>query len=123
MTHKPWTAAQIRTVKRLYPDNPTAAISAKVGHTVSSVYQLAQRLGWHKSEAYYLSPASTRLDGVVGRATRFRKGLVPWNLGKTGYMGANRTSFRKGQTPHNHVAVGTKVKDCEGYWKVKVREP
>lgn len=28
--------------------------------------------------------------------TKFKKGMIPWNKGKTGYMGANRTSFKKG---------------------------
>lgn len=31
-----------------------------------------------------------KLDG------RFKKGMTPWNKGKKGYMGANKTSFKKG---------------------------
>lgn len=27
---------------------------------------------------------------------KFKKGFTPWNKGVTGYMGANRTSFKKG---------------------------
>lgn len=30
---------------------------------------------------------------------QFLKGSTPWNKGKTGYMGANRTSFKKGDLP------------------------
>lgn len=28
--------------------------------------------------------------------TKFKKGMVPWNKGRKGYMGANKTSFKKG---------------------------
>ena len=33
---------------------------------------------------------------VMNNDGKFKKGLIPWNKGKTGYMGANRTSFKKG---------------------------
>ena len=37
----------------------------------------------------------------------FKKGQTPWNKGKTGYMGANRTSFKKGQPSHNQRPIGS----------------
>ncbi len=33
---------------------------------------------------------------VMANDGKFKKGQVPWNQGVTGYMGANRTSFKKG---------------------------
>lgn len=37
----------------------------------------------------------------MGNSGSFKKGQVPWNKGKTGYMGANKTSFKKGHLPPN----------------------
>lgn len=54
----------------------------------------------------------------------FRKGFTPWNKGVTGYMGANRTTFKKGNLPVNHVPVGTERVDArDGYIMIKVDEP
>lgn len=50
----------------------------------------------------------------VSNSGSFKKGMVPWNLGKTGYMGANRTSFRKGNMPHNHRPLGSERVDADG---------
>lgn len=36
-----------------------------------------------------------------GRTGQFKKGAVPWNQGKAGYMGPNKTSFKPGNKPHN----------------------
>ena len=36
-----------------------------------------------------------------GRTGQFDKGVTPWNKGKRGYMGPNRTSFKDGHEPHN----------------------
>lgn len=40
---------------------------------------------------------------------RFKKKQVPWNKGVRGYMGANKTSFKKGNIPPQYVPVGTIV--------------
>lgn len=58
-----------------------------------------------------------------GRDTRRKKGGVSWNKGLTGYMGANKTSFKKGQMPHNHRPIGHQRITKDGYIMVKVAEP
>lgn len=45
-----------------------------------------------------------------------------WEKGKCG-KGCEKGWFKKGGTPHNTAQVGTKVKDSDGYWKIKVAEP
>ena len=54
---------------------------------------------------------------------RYPKGIVPWNKDKKGYMGANATSFKKGQTPKNHRPVGSERITKDGYIQVKIAEP
>lgn len=39
--------------------------------------------------------------------TRFKKGYKPWNTGTKGATGRNKTSFKKGISPHNKVPIGT----------------
>lgn len=59
---------------------------------------------------------------LSGRTGCFEKGIVPWNLGKKGYMGANATSFKKGQLPHTHTPLWTESIDKDGYIKMSVPE-
>lgn len=58
---------------------------------------------------------------------RFQKGHAPANKGTKGFMGANKTSFNPGLTPHNTKKVGSisKVKDKNGYiyMRIKIAEP
>ena len=53
----------------------------------------------------------------------YKKGKVPWNKGKNGYMGANRTSFKKGHKPKNWRPVGSERVDKDGYTLIKIAEP
>ena len=57
------------------------------------------------------------------RGCLYKKDSVPWNKGKKGYMGANRTSFKKGHKPKNWRTVGSERIDTEGYTLIKIAEP
>lgn len=61
------------------------------------------------------------ISGLTGYA---EKGSTPWNKGKIGYMGANATSFKKGQMPATHRPVGSE-RTCskDGYVLVKIANP
>jgi len=59
----------------------------------------------------------------TGRTGCFPKGNSSWNTGKTGFMGANATSFRKGNIPRNHKPVGHERITVKGFVEVKTQEP
>lgn len=58
-----------------------------------------------------------------GRDTRIKRGSKSWNKGMTGYMGANKTSFKKGDIPFNHKPIGHERVTKDGYIMIKVAEP
>lgn len=65
-----------------------------------------------------------RKGWLCGRNGRIQKGEKPWNKGKTGYMGANRGSFKKGQVPKNHRPVGSeRICAKDGYVIIKIAQP
>lgn len=59
----------------------------------------------------------------TGRTGQLTKGHETWNKGKSGYMGANATSFKKGQRIHNQKPVGWMRITKDGYIEMKVSEP
>lgn len=50
----------------------------------------------------------------------FKKGNIPWNKGVTGYMGANRTSFKTGNLPHNTRELYSERVNKDGLIEIKV---
>lgn len=60
---------------------------------------------------------------TTGTGGHFKKGSTPWNKGLKGYIGANKTSFKKGTIPPNQVPIGTESITKGGYIKVKIGEP
>lgn len=79
------------------------------------------------NKKYDLEMTTEKLSSLLGRkkiktgtAGCFRKGFIPWNKGKKGYMGANKTSFKKGNTPANWLPVGSETISKEGYTLIKV---
>ena len=86
----------------------TEQFNATFGRSLKleNISALCKRKGWH-----------------TGRDGRFPAGQPSWNAGKKGFMGANVTSFKKGQMPHNHKPVGHERITVDGFIEVKVAEP
>lgn len=121
---KPWTMRQVALLRKLYPHTLTAKLAERLDRPIRSVYQKALGMGLKKSAAFMASDASGRLTklSAAGLNHRFKKGIPSWNLGKTGYMGANRTSFRKGDKPHTWLPVGSERVTSDGTIERKVAD-
>ena len=60
---------------------------------------------------------------TTGTVGYFKKGSTPWNKGLKGYMGANKTSFKKGTIPPQYRPVGSERITKDGYVEIKVEDP
>lgn len=123
---KRWTAAELRELRRRYPNEPTLALAEELGHTLSSTYQKARKLGLSKSAEYLASPAACRLrrGDNVGTPHRFPKGHRPWNAGTHWTAGGRsaETRFKKGGKPWTWKPVGTERVTEDGYTQRKVTD-
>lgn len=125
-----WTAENDALLRVLYPDNPTAAVAERVGHTLTSTYQRAIKLGLCKSEAYLASPAACRLrrGDNVGAACRFQKGHAPANKGKTMPFHPNSAATRfkpgerRGVAVKLYKPIGSERVSKEGYLERKIND-
>lgn len=126
----PWTASQLRILRREYADASTAQLVKLTGRSKLSLYQMAQKLGLRKSAAFHANAKMCgRFDKLsrAGEAFRFTKGLVPANKGlrRPGYAPGRMAStmFKKGQKPHNtKFAIGDHRINTDGYIDRKIRE-
>lgn len=106
-----WTAAELATLRALYPGTNTADIAAQLGVAIGMVYAQASRLGLRKSAEFHATDKSGRLfkGGTRGQATQFKPGQQPWNAG-TNYQAGGRseqTRFKPGNQPHTTQPVGS----------------
>lgn len=56
----------------------------------------------------------------TGRTGRFEKGNPSWNAGTKGVMKPCKTSFKKGQSPHNEKPLGSERVTKDGITEVKI---
>jgi hypothetical protein len=50
-----WSKSDLSQLKKLFPNNPTAAIAAKLGRPTDAVKKKASRMGLRKSKKYMKS--------------------------------------------------------------------
>lgn len=118
-----WTAAELRILRRLYADTPTAVIAAKLGRTVGAVHQTAGKHGLAKSAEYLASESAGRLTGERGSAHRFLPGHKTWNAGMKGLqIGGIATRFQVGNKPQTCRPIGSERTDKDGILWRKVND-
>lgn len=127
-TRRAWTAAEVRTVKRLFPTTPTRLIAERLGRNYGQVAARAALLGLRKSAAYFAGPLAHRLDGKIGVSCQFKAGHTPWNKG-THFCAGGRsaeTRFRPGnystRWDREIYCIGALRINCDGGLDIKVRE-
>ena len=123
-----WNKSDLRTLRRLYPNTPTKALSKILDRSESAVYGKAQGLDLHKSDKYLASPDACRLrrGDNVGAATRFQPGHSPANKGlrRPGWAPGrmSETQFKPGSKPHTWKPIGSTRLSKDGYLQRKVSD-
>ena len=131
-----WTDAELDLLRSMYPECTGNDVAAWLDCTPSRVYQMAKKLGIEKSAEFLASDASGRVSR--GRqhprmiASRFQKGITPWNKGRDGHEtgtghhpNSRRTQFKKGRAAsesRNYVPIGTHRICADGYLERKVTD-
>lgn len=129
---KIWTLDEKNILIEKYADIPTIDLLAFLpDRTVSGITGHAALLGIKKSSSFYAAGYGGRItsNNDIGVSTRFKTMMPGWNKGKkqTEYMSAENiektraTRFKKGQDPHNTVAIGSERLSRDGYVEIKVR--
>lgn len=132
MNRQPWTEPQLAVLRQFYPDLPAANLAQVLSRPVSSVYQMAAKLGLRKSEAFNQSDASGRTQrGKTNpgmQATQFKPGTTPWNKGKKGSTGlhpncrATQFTSRKPEQSRNYQPIGSLRVTKDGILERKVTD-
>lgn len=129
---KSWTEKEVSVMLTMYPDHLTEDLLPFLpGRTVSKIIGKASLMGLKKSALFFSKPESGRISKIneIGVATRYQKNCAGWNKGmkredylsEAAIMKMKSSEFKKGQDPHNTVAIGSERMTVDGYVEVKVR--
>lgn len=106
-----FTREQYEWLKDNYPNHSRTDLTGKFNATFNTSKAGAQITAYLKNNRI-----------VCGRDGRFTQGHVPWTAGKKGCLGANVTSFTKGNVPKNRVRLWSERIDASGLIQIKIPE-
>ena len=123
MTRIRWTAKQEALLIANYPTTPTAELARALGLRVDQVHRKACKLGLKKTPEFSAQHGH-RLDGKIGKESRFQAGHTPWNAGKSFKAGGRSVEhqFKPGMLPHNHKPIGHIRTTADGYLEQKMTD-
>jgi hypothetical protein len=119
-----WTPEEDEQLKALYSNTKSEDIAKLLDRSVNSIHSRAFIFGLKKSHEFVAEMTATNWKKGKHKnsvANHFNKGQKPWNTGRKGYMGPNKTSFVPGQKPHNWRPLGS-TREVNGYEEIKVAE-
>lgn len=130
---KPWFPDEIEVLRQLYPNHTAQFVANVLGRDVGSVYNKAFLLQLEKTDAFWESDASGRVQQGKQdprmQATQFKKGQAPWNQGIKGSSGlhpnSRATQFKKGraaQESRNYLPIGSLRLTKDGWLERKVTD-
>ena len=93
------------------------------GKTYKELVTLMNEKFDYEFSSEQIESALRRYNLKTGNTGQFKKYKEPWNKGFKGYMGANKTSFKKGNIPPNYKSVGSERVTRDGYTEVKIKDP
>lgn len=124
-----WTTKCNEQLKRLYPHHSTVDVAKMMNRTLRSIYSQAYLLSLKKSKEYM--DKCQKENGLMlqrsGKASRFSKGHVPANKGKSMdpelKKKISHSFFKKGHIPQNKREIGSSRITKDGYIEIKVEDP
>ena len=93
------------------------------GKTYKELVTLMNEKFDYEFSSQQIESALRRYNLKTGNTGQFKKYKEPWNKGFKGYMGANKTSFKKGNIPPKYKSVGSERVTRDGYTEVKIKDP
>jgi len=116
-----WKPHEIELLKQHYADLSIHELMQMLNKTSGAIYNQAYFNNLKKSATYEEKRRLQDIENLRKNTTkRFQKGQTPWNKNVKAYMGANATSFKKGNLPHNTRNEGETRINKEGYVLVKI---
>lgn len=109
--HK-YTNDEIKFLKLITPGKSTYEITELFNKEFNLNLKRSQIRGQIKNKGF-----KTGIDMT------YKKGNIPYLINTKGIAKPNKTSFKKGQTPHNKLEIGTEITTSDGYLQIKVGNP
>jgi len=133
MARQFWTVEDLENLNTYYPDNRTSdLLHLFPGRSIIAINSAASVYGLYKSEIFHAKGLGGRIGigSRIGVGTEFKKGFTPFNKGRKqieymcaqNILNAKKGCFKKGDTPHNRLPIGSERISKDGYVEVKVHD-
>ena len=124
-----FTEEELEIIKKLYPNTPNKVIATWMPHSSTSISKKANEIGLKKTKEYIrengraVATAQWKdlKENGLELKSNFKKGHVPWCKGQklsTEHISKLTGVFKKGQTPHNTLPIGS-IRNINNYNEIK----